>query len=438
MKRIVVSIIFVLLLTSCVKAPSEQQDVSLKIMVWNEREFNSKYGNFFIATHPNYKLQVIPVIDHLTAGEDLNKAVEILVLQEKPDVVMLDMNNYELLNDREQLSPLNSYIKKDKFKTNDITPAIIDFFTDEQGQINGLTPTFVGSALYYNVGMFRERGISIPADAMTWDEVFSLSNMFTNAQDAEYPEYGYYDKYVSNPFLMGLYIGEGSGLSFYNHGKFLLQSNSWQNVFKNVTDCMRVEACYKKVENNISQASGLEAAQKLNYPFLEGNIAMAVNDSSLYRLLTAPNSGYSELEWGVVPIPTDRNSPDLGSGVMMTDIFSLTKDGNQEAGWDFIKYVCGPDYARLLPTVNPEELPVIQTSDAEDEDISVFYSLNRVSNTTIRTLRTLPAEVIGKMDEISQHYMSEIIMEKLLVADALGKMESELQLTHDNSIRISK
>ena len=116
----------------------------------------------------------------------------------------------------------------------------------------------------------------------------------------------------------------------------------------------------------------------------------------------------------------------------MNDIFAIpTNAGQAEAAWEFINYVCGADYARLLPNVNTEELPARMPSEWEDELLKPFYQLDRITHTTVNTLRSLPTPVIQKMDEILKKYMADMLSGKTTVAEVLQAMESELQATLD-------
>ncbi|BBI31575.1 ABC transporter substrate-binding protein [Cohnella abietis] len=405
--------------------------MKLKVLAWNEKIFNEKYGNFFRATHANYDLQVISIIEHITAGEDLNQVVEKLIVSENPDVVSLNMDHYALLKEQNKLSSLSLLMKKDKFSTSSYTSAILDYFTDSQGQMYGLTPTFIGTSLYYNKKMFKERGISFPTDSMTWDEVFQLAQKFSTSVDSNNQQYGLYEKHFSNLFLMALYVGEGNGLSFFNNNKFLFHSASWENVFQKVTDCFKSRVCYVNDQASSSSQSTIESAEKINYPFLKGNIAMAVNDSSLYRILTSNNKRYHDLEWGIVSLPRSSEQPDLSNGVEMSEIFSITKNANVNASWEFIKYVCGDDYARLLPTVNPEELPARLPAEWQDERLKSFYNMERITNTTIQTLRSLPRPVITTIEEASEKFMLDVLSDKDTVSEALRVLELEIQTAFD-------
>jgi multiple sugar transport system substrate-binding protein len=69
--RAVVILLFVAVLAACSKEPTgPEEPVTLNVLAWNEKIFNERYGDFFIATHPNYDIRVISVAGNLKPGED--------------------------------------------------------------------------------------------------------------------------------------------------------------------------------------------------------------------------------------------------------------------------------------------------------------------------------------------------------------------------------
>ncbi|AJY74337.1 hypothetical protein VN24_06810 [Paenibacillus beijingensis] len=399
------------------------------MLTWNEQTFNQKYGNLFLATHPNYDLNVISVMEHLKPGEDINQVVESLVTKENPDLLSLQMDLFAVLKEQGRLASFTDWIKKDKFDLTGYTPGVLDQMKDEQGHLYGLAPTFVGSALYYNKKLFETNNIPFPTDLMTWDDVFAVAQRFPNKAGSDTPQIGFYHPNSSNPFLMALRIGDSSGLSLYNAQKFTLSTKAWEGVFQNVTECFKAQACFDGSHADTSQTTSIEVMQKRNHPFLGGNIAMAIDDSSLYRTLLTNKQRYPDLDWGIVSFPISNEHPDMGNNIALNEVLSIPLHAKEpEGAWEFINYVCGADYARMLPRVNPDELPARQSAGNEDDMLGSFYKLERVNNQMTNKLRELPRPVIAKMDEVSQTYIPDILADKTTVSEALQMMEQELQL----------
>lgn len=416
-----------ILLSGCQARPEKKQEPkTLRILAFSEKGFNQLYGNFFLATHPNYSLEVISIYENLTPGKHMTDTIEELIAKENIDVLSIPMDSYSVLQKKGKLLSLDEMITKDRFDLANYSPAILDFLRDEQGRIHGLTATFVGDALFYNKDLFDHYRLSYPRDFITWEEVFELAHKFPNFTDDQTPQYGFHHKKTANPFMMALTIGEGSGLSVYGNGKFTLNSPSWEKVFEEVTSCFKLRVCFDPHQAESTQSLKLEDLQKESYPFLSGQIAMAVADSSLYRILDEKDR---EFAWGITTLPVSAEHPDLGNGIEMNDIFTIPSNNQENEGaWEFMKYVSGNDYARLLPQINTVDLPA-RVSENQEESIQAFYKLERASNTLINELRELPSEVLAKIDEISPRYMSEILSEQRTVQESLQLIEEELQLS---------
>lgn len=419
-------LVLLTLLTGCqVQLEKTQEPKTLRVLAFNQKGFNQLYGNFFLATHPNYSLEVISIYENLTPGKNMTDTIEELIAKESIDVLSIPMDSYSVLQKKGKLLSLDEMITKDRFDLASYSPAVIDFLRDEQGKIHGLAATFTGDTLFYNKDIFDQYRISYPRDFMTWDEVFELAHKFPNLADDQTPQFGFYHKKTANPFMMALTIGESSGLSVYGNGKFTLNSPSWEKVFEEVTSCFKSRVCYDPNQAESTQSLKLEDLQKESYPFLSGHIAMAVADSSLYRILDEKDR---EFGWGVTTLPVSAEHPDMGNGMEMNDIFTIPSSNQEtEGAWEFIKYVSGNDYARLLPQINTVDLPA-RVSENQEESIQAFYKLERASNTLINELRELPPEVLAKIDEISPRYMAEIMSDQRTVQESLQLMEEELQL----------
>lgn len=417
------------------QSPKVETPTTIKVLAWNEQQFNQQYAVPFLAANSNIDVEVLSIAGSLKPGEDLNEAIDKLVIQQNPDVLVLPMDFYTVQKEKDRLSSLTPLIKRDDFDLEGYAPAVKNFLTDEQQQMYGLTPTFTGRALYYNKKLFNAAGIGQPADFMTWEEVFQLAGRFPGTAGNSKPVYGFYEEVLGNPFYMALKIGEGSGLTFYQNRKFTLHTDEWLNLFGQVTECVKTQACYDTSKRQPQDVRNIEQAAVSRHPFLAGDIAMAVDDSELYKLLTASSGRYPDLDWGVVTLPVSTQHPDTGSGIGMNEVFSINRNSEHtDAAWELIAYVCGDAYARLLPRLNPNDLPARTPGEAgTDSNLGAFYKLDHMKQTISYKLRKLPRPVINKMDEVLQTYAAEVFSERMELPEALQKMQDELQHAIDSN-----
>lgn len=428
---IIISVLIFILLSGCTSKIKEPENRSLKVLTFNASGFNATYGNFFFATHPNVTLSVISIAENLQPGTNINMTIVDLLEKENPDVVVLSQENISYLKSQNKLVSLSDYIKKNDVDVSDYTPAVRSLLIDDQNNYYGLTPTFVGSALYYNKKLFNNNGIEYPTNGLTWDDLFQLSQRFIKENNNEF---AFYDKSYENPFMMAMYIGEGSGLSFYQNKKFTFNTNAWEKIFTNVVTCIKTEACYKKqeaAESKPLKGVDIVSLESENYPFLRGNIAMAVDDSNLYVKLTTNKERYKDIDWGLVTLPVSPENPDLGNRISLDHIFSIPQDShNKDVAWELIEYINGKDFERVLPYINHTDLPVRRNSADDNENISLdpFYMLGRANETVINELRDLPKSVIMRMDESSTQNLADVKSGEISVREALEKINMDLQV----------
>lgn len=420
---ILLLVLSVLILTSCQNQTNENKPpTAIKVLTWNEELFFNKYGTVFLATHPEIDLEVISLTNFSNPHEEMAT----LIQEKNPDVLVLDMDIYNRLRDQNMLLPLTTLIKKDDLDLEDFAPAVVNYLKDGNGELFGLTPVFSGKALFYNKKLFETYGIPLPTDSMTWDEVFQLAKRFPKTNDNGEPLYGLYDAQLSNPLLMSLKIGENSGLSIYNNNKLTLNSTAWQRIFQDVADCLASKVCWneKKADDGGMRIDQLKAR---NYPFADGNIAMAIIDSDKYKRMI--KTEYNDLDWGIVTHPVRAEQRDTGNGLYLSDIFAINSNsGHKDEAWQFVKYVNGKDYERLLHRTSPYDLQVRMPSDnPQDMNIEAFYKLHHLTNSMTDILRSLPEEAVMRIEEIYERQFADVFLNKRTVPEALDSVQFELE-----------
>ncbi|MEF2964961.1 ABC transporter substrate-binding protein [Paenibacillus sp. M1] len=431
-KSVSLFMFFIIIISGCSAEKEKPSNFNLKVLAWNETIFNRQYGSYFLATHPDANLEVISIIETMDPETNVTQTIENLINKESPDVVSVPMESYLVLRDSGKLSSLTKLVQSKGFDLTAFSPAVIEFLQDEQGQLYGLTPVFTGQALYYNKDLFDRYGITYPTDQMTWDELFKLAQRFPEENGNNASQYGLYHKDASNPFLMALKIGESSGLSFSNNEQITLYTESWSQIFKNVTDCFKTNVCYDPNGIKSNDSTRIEQVERSAYPFLIGNIAMAIDESTLYKTLTntARQQAPVDFDWGTVSLPVSADHPNTGNSVYMNEIFAVPTVANEPDGaWEFLQYVSGENYAKLLPQINTVDLPTRPNLETMDEREKSFYHIEHVNITLINQMRKFPLAFLPKIDEISQKHMGAIMSEQHTVRDALQSMEEEIEFT---------
>lgn len=424
----------VAVMTACQAEKQEIENPQLRILYWDEASFLNRYGNMFLATHPDYKIEVIPLKGELEPGKDPIEVIKKMIQNKQPDIVQTDLDAYKILVKQKLLLSLDEFMKQDGYNLDDYVPAVLGALKDEEnGKLYGLSATFNGLGLYYNKNLFESYGVPLPQDRMTWDEVFQLAERFPKQiMSSEKPLFGFYHKYSLSPFMMALNIGEGGGLSIYDpaNKQFTIHTDAWNKVFETIIRCIKSGACYQASEPNEPDKMDEYSILKRSYPFLEGNIAMAVEQSSMLRTMISSQKPFGEFEWGVVSMPVHPENPDMGNGISMNEVFSIRSGSvNREAAWEFIKYITGESYGKIAMRTNGEELPARKSLSEKEGNsgIDSFYKLEQTNNNIVEYLRLLPSEVIGQLDQSASKYLGEVSSGQLTVAEALEAIQNEVQ-----------
>jgi multiple sugar transport system substrate-binding protein len=185
---------------------------------YNENSYLQQYGNLFAAKFPNIEVKVVSTQAIYQPGiNNSQEQFDKLIKEEKPDILLLNMNQYAQMVADGKLLELDSLIKKDKFDIENIFPAVMDLIKSKgYGKLYGLTPSFNSSALFYNKDMFDQYGVPYPNDQMSWDEVMQLAKRFPTNGDKDKRIYGYYmNAFLNNSiFQLAYTIAHTEGKSY--------------------------------------------------------------------------------------------------------------------------------------------------------------------------------------------------------------------------------
>jgi len=433
MKKVAfVLISLLLILTSCQEKqkPQSNTPVTLKVLAWDKEQFYQQYGDLYQIEKNFVDLDVVSIREQIRAKELVTEAVDRLMKEQHPDVALINMYAYEGLRENNKLTPLTSFISNSNLDLKQITPAVVNFLQDDTGELFGLAPTFLGQAVYFNKALFHRFGIPLPRDRMTWDELFALAQRFPKEIDKNTPVLGLYDRAFSNPMVMALRIGGGVGYSFYNGREFSINTRSWNDIFKGVIDCVKAGACGDySAQLQVQDSKKEQQTLAATYPFLHGNIAMAIDDSSLYTRIDQNKEQAQAIDWDVVSFPVHADQPDRGNGMQLNEIFVIPSESNKkEAAWELVQFANGEGYAKIFSRIHTSELLSQEpSSDQSERNLHAFYTLDYMLNTTMIQMRKLPQPVLEKFDELSLKYLAEVNDDRLTVAEMLNQLQANMQ-----------
>lgn len=370
----------------------EKTPTSLKVMYYDENSFYQEYGMLFSALFKEIDIQVVStqsIYQNQTEGEefDYEKAKQDFLEKEKPDIVMLEMTEYEKMAQEGKLVDLNAYITKDKFDVEGLVPGMVDYMKElGGGQLYGLPSGFSSQVLFYNKALFDKYNIAYPTDQMTWSDVIQLARQFPIEGEKEDRVYGLKVGYGGDLNQMITTFASAESLNYVNPDTKTMTINTpgWKNVVQTAYDAYKSEALYIENPNDMMTGSSSYEDYLLRNPFISNRLAMTIDGSWFIRELDEAKNNVKDQslvisDWDIVTMPVSPQMPDTSTSTYYNNIFAISKDStNADAAWKFISYISGEEFARVKSKVSYNSNFSIHTEYIKDEEgrnFAAFYKL---------------------------------------------------------------
>lgn len=365
---------------------------TLKVMYYDEGSFFQDYGMLFSALYPEVDIQVVSTNSLYRNRNDEEefdheKAMQEFIDKEKPDVMMIDMSQFEKMAQDGKLIDLEANMTKDNFDTEGLVPGMIDYMkTLGGGQLYGLPSSFNSSVLFYNKSLFDKYNITYPTDQMTWSEVIALARQFPIEGEPEERIYGLKVGYNGDLNEMSNMIANAEGLKFVNPAtkQMTINTAGWKNAVQTAYDAIKSDTLYFENRNNGMMGSSSYEDYLLRNPFTSNRLAMTIDGSHFMREMKEAADYITEegkviKDWDIVTIPVSPQFPDESPSTWYNNIFSIAKDSpNVDVAWKFISYISSEEYARVkskLTYNNGFSIHTKYIKDEEGRNYEAFYKL---------------------------------------------------------------
>jgi len=437
----------VLLLAACSSGGKERESggepTTIKAMYWNEQSFNMDYGMLFYALHPDIEIEVAATSAIQFAEGDYNEKLDEFIRSEKPDILMLNLDQYKEFAADGRLVSLESFITNEKFDLEGLLPGLVDLMREKGGgELYGLTPQFSSQAVYYNKDLFDRYNIGYPTDKMSWEELLNLAARFPTDGSDEDRIYGIQLGYMGGDLYdLGQQIGTTLGLRVVNPAdkRVSIDSESWVRAYETALKAIRSGALYRN-DNNTNSGVVVSMSYEdylLSNPFIGGKVAMTIDGAYLMQQIreaanTLPDKAIKN--WDIVTLPVDPSNPDYTHANMFYNIFAINAESaNREAAWEFIRYIHSDEYARVKSKMFNGQFPVRTKyiQDEEGKNVAAFYALKPLDTNLYAGLDDLPQEFFSQYYMIGREEMQAVTDDRKTVAEALASMQTRLQAALD-------
>ncbi|QJD85345.1 ABC transporter substrate-binding protein [Cohnella herbarum] len=438
-KTILMSTLLAGVLAGCSTGGNESKEnvkSTLKVMHYDERSFYQQYGMLFSTLYPNIEIEVISTQGVYQEGKDYRESMKEFIEKEKPDVLMIDAEQYSTMAGEGKLYNLESFIKKDKFDLEGIAPGIIDYIKQQSdGILYGLAPEFYSQAIYYNKDLFAKHGVTLPKDRMSWEEVLQLAARFPTTGSKEDRVYGFKAGYQTSLYYFGLSIGTSQGLSYINPTtmQMMINSDSWKRVFEMADKAIKSGSLYIE-DPNQNGGGGSYEEYLLRDAFIGGKVAMVMEGNYLMNQIKEAKNvlkeGKGVQNWDVVTVPVNPQAPDESTGMSLSQIFAIdAKTANADAAWQFVSYINGDDFARVTSKLQNGGFPsrTKYLESAEGIHMEAFYSLKPAQNNMYKGFDKIPQQFHMKYEPLTQQEFQKVTDGKATISEALDTLQAKGQ-----------
>ncbi len=409
------------------KSLESQEVASLKVLYPNKNNFFSSYGNYFNSKYQKNKIDVIP-----TQGVSSLHELRQLIESESPDILYLQMEQYEAFANEGLLLNLESVIKESDFDIVNIHSAVINNVKSKGGGVlYGLAPTFSMQVLYYNKDLFQQYGIPFPKDKMSWDEVIDLANRFPTSDQADSRIFGF--AFGTNAIMARFLdnFADTLGLGFVDQDitKVTFQTSGWKKAFELTVKAMQSKAFYKSSEINTTGSSGgLDALIKGNM-FLSNRAAMTIDNLSLItnRLPLSQSilNNPAVRNWDVVTVPVNPQNPDYTSLSSVSQLFSINaKTANARVAWELVKVINSDEFSNLQSRSTNELLSRSKhMSEKDGRSLQAFYTLKPIDKVYREEMNSMPIGFSSILNMSLVEEVNAVLSNQKTIDEALKSLE---------------
>jgi multiple sugar transport system substrate-binding protein len=277
-------------------------------------------------------------VDYVNAGtlEAISeKLVTLVAGGTPPDVVQTQYSFCVDLAARGLIAPLDAYMARDRVRREDFIPGEVDEFAWKQRQY-GIPKDNALRVLFFNQDLFDRAGSKPPTDAWTWDDVAESGRRLTNRDAADGPTFGMANFQLNLNDSPSYSITRAYGGEWYNDAwtASTLDSGPTVEAIQSVADW--------HTRHRIVDLPG-EATGNV---FRSGRAAMLIAFAQEVFFLKQERVSFA---YDVVPLPRGRAGAfpcATGSGQSLVKTSAVP-----EAGWQFLKYLTGPEAQRRITSL---------------------------------------------------------------------------------------
>lgn len=408
----------------------KEKEVTLRILTNMDRmSFRNYYGGLFGIQYSNINIELIPFDERYSSNLDSIVALEANISRVRPDVVFLSPDAYERLAAERKLYNLEPIIRQEQFDVDTFLPGLIDWIRKKSGgALYGIAPSFMGRVLFYNADLFRQYGVELPHDGMTWDDVLKLAARFRH-EGSSNDEVSGLCVWNIEAALFDISTNWGLELVDSKGEHMLIQSESWKRVFSQVVEAIQ----NRDIRLQFSIADNREIKEERSDLFLAGRAAMKLDwNMSVFSLQRGNIQGGNNhaFDWGVVTAPIDPLRPEETPYIQIPNIMAIPIEAeHKREAWEFIKFSNGSEKVERGNLRNFSFEMLTRGLSKKTKDYNKFETFYKLRMSQDRDSRPYPVNVpdsfTESFDKLLDQALTRMIHKDLTVEQGITELDTK-------------
>ncbi|MFD3257957.1 ABC transporter substrate-binding protein [Paenibacillus lentus] len=393
---LLLALVLILSLTACGgngkqddNAGQSSDKAVLQYYTWtDEEDYMRKIVDDFNAKHENIEVKLNTISND--ADEYNTKIMTNLSGGSQMDVYSINGTaSLGMYAQKNQLLDLTEQIKNSKVEVSAYGPSFQDIVTVlTEGKYFALPYRTSQYAIFYNKAIFDKEGIEYP-EQMTWNEYAELAKQLTKGEGVDKQWGGYYADWLIAP-LGGL-----------QSGSTILDDN-----LEPVEGFLQfLNRIYYEDQSHMSYKQMKGESIDWIKQFEVGNVAMLINGEWTINMLKADiDTGKTDIEFDMAPLPLPDGVQDQTTvGGVSTFIGINPASKNQEAAFEFVKYVTGNEGGTMIAESNV--LPAFSSKDTKE---SYLKATNIQGSSYFFDAKTvMENQPVPKIDEVNRIFSEQ-------------------------------
>lgn len=273
---------------------------------------------------------------------------------------------------------------------------------DAEGHLWGIPHGINSVAVYYNLDLFDEAGLSYPDESWTFDDMLEMAEKLTKDTngDGETDQYG---------IMYGTNISTGWLPFVLSTGGAPLDETRTKSMFADEKTVAGLKKFIEPLTNGVTPNAEWSAANGGSAAFYTGKIGMYIALQSNMTVIETNKPEGFRYDAQVMPFGENGKRPCVYVPNLWV-VSAQASEAEQEAAWTWLKYFMSDESQKILADTLLDGMPVKNTAleylankETKPENMSAFYSgldeygSSLFENGTFEEWRPKADEIILKM-----------------------------------------